>query len=114
MSIQETIATPALSKAATATSYASAGSALAFGLNANELGVLASVIIGACTFAVGRWMEYHFRHKHYLLAEKKHELLMQQWRSVGTIDRRDGGEEDRRYEECVDCPYAPGKKKRCA
>lgn len=97
MSMEEAAAvtTPIVAKAATAVSYATVGSALAFGLNANELGVIASVILGACTFAVGRWIEYHFRQKHYLLAEEKHKLILQQWKATGVVDRREDGADRR-------------------
>ncbi len=70
MNLTETISVPVATKAANSVSYAAAGSALAFGLTANEIGVIASIIIGVCTFAAGRIMEYHFRQKHYLLVKE--------------------------------------------
>lgn len=104
MSFEESITTPIIAKAATSISYASVGSAVAFGLTMNELGVIASVLIGFFTFAVGRWIEYHFKQKHYLLSEAKHQLIIQQWKSTGIVDRRESGVDSRRDEFCVGCP----------
>jgi hypothetical protein len=102
METHELVMTPVLAKAATSISYASAGSALAFGLTANELGVVASVLLGICTFAAGRWIEYHFRQKHYLLAEAKHNLIVEQWKRTGFADRREEGIDSRRDEVITD------------
>lgn len=105
MSMEEAAvaSTPVIAKAATSISYATVGSALAFGLSANELGVIASVILGACTFGVGRWIEYHFKQKHYLLEVEKHKLIMRQWKQSGIVDRRQEGIDSRRDEVCKEC-----------
>ncbi len=99
--------TPVIAKAATAVSYASVGSALAFGWTANEIAAISSVIIAAATFGVGRWIEYHFKQKHYLLEEAKHKLIVQQWKTTGIADRREDGVSSRRDEVCKGCPHAP-------
>lgn len=98
MNLTETISVPVATKAANSVSYAAAGSALAFGLTANEIGVIASIIIGVCTFAAGRIMEYHFRQKHYLLV-KEH--------FARGGDRRKRG--DPPDDPCECCPYANRK-----
>lgn len=109
MSMEEAAvaSTPVIAKAATATAYATVGSAVAFGLNANEIGVISSVIIGFLTFAAGRWIEYHFKQKHHLLEKERHDLLVQQWKTTGIADRREEGTCSRRDELCVGCPHAP-------
>lgn len=98
--------TPIIAKAATATTYATVGSAFAFGWTANEIGVFASVIIGFLAFVTGRWIEYHFKQKHHLLEKEKHDLLVQQWKTTGIADRREEGMRSRRDELCVGCPHA--------
>lgn len=98
MNLSETISVPVVTKAANSVSYAAAGSALAFGLTANEIGVIASIIIGVCTFAAGRLMEYHFRQKHYLLV-KEH--------FANGRDRRKQG--DQQDSPCDCCPFANRK-----
>lgn len=97
------VVTPAVVKAASAAAYASAGSAFAFGMTANEIGVIASITIGFLTFGVGRWLDYHFRMKHYLLEEEKHKLILRQWKETGVVDRR-AGDGTRRDEFCITSP----------
>lgn len=110
MNFEESVTTPIIAKASTSISYASVGSAVAFGLTMNELGVMASVLLGFLTFAVGRWIEYHFKQKHYLLSEARHKLILQQWKSTGLVDRREIDVDSRRDEFCVGCPEGSSTK----
>lgn len=69
MSIQETVTTPLAAKAAAGASVASAGSALLFGLNANEIGVFLSVACAFCAMVLSAWINWHFKNEHLKLAK---------------------------------------------
>ena len=112
MDMQEAVSTPVIVKTANAITYAAAGGAFAFGMTASELGVLASIALGACTLCIGQWMNFHFKQKHYKLVEKYVLSGQVDRRQTGELRRdeatRRAGDEDRRDgisgSPCALCP----------
>ena len=56
-----------IEKAATVAQYAGAGSAVLFGLTANEIGVLVGCLVGIC----GLLLNWYYKHMHYRLAKER-------------------------------------------
>ena len=62
------VATAVAAKAASVATYGGAGSAIFFGLTANEFGALCGVIIGFIGLVANIW----FKHQHLKLAREQH------------------------------------------
>jgi len=69
MNLQESITTPIIVKASNSITYAAAGSAVAFGLTASEIGVFLSVLIGFLAFITSALTNLYFKNKHFKLVE---------------------------------------------
>ena len=110
MNVEEAVATPVIVKATNAVTYAAAGGAFDFGLSANEVGMIASFLLGCCALGVGQWINYHFKQKHYRLVEK-YVLSGQVDRRKADETRRDR-EEDRWEEGASPCQHCPIMKHR--
>ena len=62
------VATAVAAKAASVATYGGAGSAIFFGLTANEFGALCGVVIGFIGLVANIW----FKHQHLKLAREQH------------------------------------------